>query len=78
VAYHFPKEDGLYFAEWSEAIDGTSGPLHRVVMPSGGDSCRVTDHPSPAEGEIVACVPSGMISDTALVPDPVLNCGMGD
>ena len=78
VAYHFPKEDGLYFAEWSEAIDGTSGPLHRVVMPSGGDSCRVTDLPSPAEGEIVACVPSGMISDTALVPDPVLNCGMGD
>jgi hypothetical protein len=75
VAYHFPQEDGLYFAEWTERVKGVSGPLHRIVIPTGGDTCRVSDLPPPAPGQVLACVPSYQMSDTALVPDPVANCG---
>jgi hypothetical protein len=76
IAYHFPRKNALFFAEWTETEDGVNGPTHRITMPAGADSCREAPSGTSAEGEVLACVPSGAIADQVLVPDPVLNCGL--
>jgi hypothetical protein len=75
-AYHFPRKSALFFAEWVEIEDGVNGPTHRITMPSGAATCIVKTLPPPGEHEVVACVPSGAISETVVVPDPVVHCGM--
>ncbi len=74
IAYHFPKKNALFFAEWTETEDGVNGPVHRILIPSGADSCREATPGTFAEGEVLACVPSGGIADQVLVPDPVMHC----
>lgn len=74
IAYHFPKKNALFFAEWTETEDGVNGPAHRILIPSGADSCREASPGTFAEGEVLACVPSGGIADQVLVPDPAMHC----
>jgi len=77
VAYRFPEDSALYFAEWAEIGSGGTGKTHSALVPSGGVACR--DHPLPpaTAGEVVACVPAVGISDAQLVPAPELHCSPG-
>ena len=78
LAYRFPRENALFFAEWTERVDGVDGPTHRIVMPGGSDSCRDLPLQAAPPGEVPACVPSGVLSDRMLVPDPQLHCAAGN
>lgn len=78
LVYRFPRENALFFAEWTELVGGVAGPTHRIVMPSGSDSCRDLPLQSAAPGELAACVPAAGIADRMLVPDPVENCAVSD
>ncbi len=80
LAYRFPAESALYFAEWTEIEDETAGAPHRIMMPSGAGSCvdatRVT-----GAGEVFACVPQSSVNPVAEggpVPDPAAQCVAGD
>ena len=74
VAYRFPGEYALFFGEWAEVEKDGKGLIHSALVPSGAVSCRETDLPPPQAGELVACVPEGVVSATRLVPDPDKHC----
>jgi hypothetical protein len=77
VAFWFPEDTALYFAEWMEIERDGSGAArtHSAMVPAGSVTCRESELPATREpDEIVACVPSGMVTDTRLVPDPTLHC----
>lgn len=75
VAHHFPELNALIFAEWVERWQDRSEHRHRLLLPSRNTTCRDNDLPAPERGQVVACVPDGMTSETMLVPDPETLCG---
>lgn len=77
VAYRFPEDGALYFAEWAEIGRGGTGKTHSALVPSGGVACRDHSLPPPAADEVVACVPAVGISDAQLVPAPEQHCSPG-
>lgn len=77
IAYRFPQENALWFAEWAEIDRAGTGRIHSALVPSGSLTCRDNELPPPAAGEVVACVPTGMTTETRLVPAPEANCDGG-
>ncbi len=76
VAFRFPEDIALFWAEWEE-IDRDStrpGRMHRALVPSGSVACQDASLRAPTEEEVIVCVPSGMVSETKLVPVPEEHC----
>ena len=77
IAYRFPEEPGLYWAEWSEAPAKDSGAARSfAVVVAAGTSvhCREGGLPAPAAGEISLCVPSNGPAEPRAVADPAVSC----
>jgi len=77
VAYRFPEDPGLYWAEWSErSPDDREAPQTFAVVVPGGSAvrCDEGDLPEPGPGEIALCVPRHGPALPGTVPDPAQGC----
>lgn len=77
LAYSFPADAALYFAEWTETAHGVTGPPHRILMPSGTETCTESSLRPAGAGEVVGCVPTsvvGTLAEAQVLPDPALAC----
>jgi hypothetical protein len=80
VALRFAEDPGLYWAQWSELVEGGTGASRDfalVVAAGRNPHCREGALPPPAAGEISLCVPGHGAAEPRAVPDPAVACPGG-
>jgi len=77
VAFRFPEEAGLFWAEWTETDREArdQGPVHSALIFAGSKlDCNDAGLREPAAGEITTCVPRSSGAEARVLPAPETGC----